>query len=79
MNVLSNNKVLVVNYEFVIDFIVCFSALWIATGVCLVLCVSCVFLYAKLYPNAEFQALDGVFKTFSIFMNQDCDLADIRP
>ena len=37
-----------------------------------------VIMYAKLYPGAEFGPLDGLFGTYSIFMNQDADLVDVQ-
>ena len=46
--------------------------------ICLVVCVSLVILYAKFYPDAEFGPLDGLFGTYSIFMNQDADLVDVQ-
>ena len=52
--------------------------LWIATAICLVVCVVLVILYAKFYPDAEFGPLDGLFGTYSIFMNQDADLVDVQ-
>ena len=37
-----------------------------------------VVMYAELYPGAEFGPIDGLFGTYSIFMNQDADLVDVQ-
>ena len=48
-----------------------FLDLWIATAICLVVCMVAVSLYARFYPGAEFRPLKGVFSSYAIFMTQD--------
>ena len=54
-----------------------FSELWIATGIFLISCIAYTFLYAKIYPNAEFGAIKGAFDIISIFLCQDATMVEL--